>query len=139
MESNYIYLLIEDNVIDQLVTKQLFKKILDVSDITVVNNGREGLQWLNDHRNLINQPLIILLDIQMPEMNGTQFLKEYENLPDELKRETQIFMLTSSLDSEETNRLKDNSYVTGFLSKPFPAKEFEQILLQNPSLENNPK
>ncbi len=139
MESNYIFLLIEDNVIDQLVTKQLFKKVLDISEITVVNNGREGLQWLHDHRNGNSKPLIILLDIQMPEMNGTQFLKEFENLPDELKRETQIFMLTSSLDSEETNRLKDNSYVAGFLSKPFPAKEFEQILYQNSSLQNNLK
>lgn len=133
MESNYIFLLIEDNVIDQLVTKQLFKKVLDISEITVVNNGREGLQWIHNHRNDSSQSLIILLDIQMPEMNGTQFLKEFENLPEELKRETQIFMLTSSLDSEEINRLKDNSYVTGFLSKPFPAKEFEQILLQSSS------
>lgn len=139
MESNYIFLLIEDNVIDQLVTKQLFKKVLDISEITVVNNGREGLQWLYDYRNESSKPLIILLDIQMPEMNGTQFLEEFENLPEELKRETQIFMLTSSLDSEETNRLKDNSYVAGFLSKPFPAKEFEQILLQNSTLQNNSK
>lgn len=128
MKPNYIFLLIEDNAIDQLITRQLLKKVLDVPDINVVNNGREGMQWIADCRNNFNEPLIILLDIQMPEMNGLQFLMEYEKLSKELKRETQIFMLTSSLDAEEIKRIEGNDYVTGFLSKPFPAKEFEQML-----------
>jgi CheY-like chemotaxis protein len=130
MKTNYTILLIEDNAIDQLVTRQLLKKVLDIPEINVVNNGKEGMQWIADCRKNFNQPLIILLDIQMPEMNGLQFLKEYEKLSKELKRETQIFMLTSSLDSEEINRIKGNDYVTGFLSKPFPAKEFEKFLHQ---------
>ncbi len=130
METNYIFLLIEDNVIDQLVTKQLFKKVLDIDNINIVNNGKEGIQWLYNNRSHFNHPLIILLDIQMPEMNGIKFLSEYDTLPEELKRETQIFMLTSSLDTEEIKRIESNNYVTGFLSKPFPAKEFEEMMLK---------
>lgn len=128
MKTNYTILLIEDNAIDQLVTKQLIKKILDIPEINIANNGKEGMQWITDCRNNCNEPLIILLDIQMPEMNGLQFLTEYEKLSKELKRETQIFMLTSSLDAEEIKRIEGNDYVSGFLSKPFPAKEFEKML-----------
>ncbi|MEO8516884.1 MAG: response regulator [Flavobacterium sp.] len=128
METNYTILLIEDNAIDQLVTKQLLKKVLDVPEINVANNGKEGMLWLSNYRYDSDHPLIILLDIQMPEMNGLEFLNEYEKLSKELKQETQIFMLTSSLDSEEIKRINGNNHVTGFLSKPFPAKEFEKFL-----------
>jgi CheY-like chemotaxis protein len=124
MKANYTFLVIDDNQIDQLITRQLFKKILDVSEINIANNGKEGIKWVCDNRRIFNEPLIILLDIQMPIMNGSQFLLEYEKLEEELKRDTQIFILSSSLESEEINRLKDSVHVTDFLSKPISVKEF---------------
>jgi CheY-like chemotaxis protein len=126
MEAKYVFLVIEDNQIDQFIMIKLFKKILDVSEINIANNGKEGIQWVCDNRKKINEPLIILLDIQMPIMNGAQFLLEYEKLEDELKRETQIFMLSSSLDTNEIKCLKDNIYVTDFLNKPICVKEFSE-------------
>lgn len=131
MNSKYIFLLIEDNQIDQLIMTQLFKKVLDVSEVNIANNGKEGIQWLCNNRKKFNQSLIILLDIQMPVMNGVQFLVEYEKLSEELKRETQIFMLSSSLDSDEIIRIKGNIYVTDFLSKPLAIKEFRQLINSN--------
>lgn len=124
METKYAFLVIDDNQIDQLITKQLFKKILDVSEINIANNGKEGIKWVCDNRKKINESLIIILDIQMPIMNGYQFLFEYEKLEMELKRETQIFMLSSSLDMDEIRYLKSNAHVTDFLSKPICVQEF---------------
>ncbi|HEU4788352.1 MAG TPA: response regulator [Flavobacterium sp.] len=126
METKYAFLVIEDNQIDQFITRQLFKKMLDISDINIANNGKEGIKWVCDNRKKINEALIILLDIQMPIMNGIQFLLEYEKLEDELKRETQIFMVSSSLDSDEIKHLKGNIHVTDFLSKPICVKEFSK-------------
>nr|WP_315197496.1 response regulator [uncultured Flavobacterium sp.] len=124
METEHVFLVIEDNHIDQYIASQLFKKKLDVTEINIANNGKEGIQWIRDNRQKTNKPLVIILDVQMPIMNGAQFLFEYEKLDSELKKETQIFMLSSSLDGDEIKHLKDNIYVTDFLSKPICIKEF---------------
>lgn len=130
-EIKYVFLIVEDNQIDQFVMTRLFKKKLDITEINIVNNGKEGIQWICDNRKKIKENLIILLDIQMPIMNGTQFLVEYEKLDDDLKRETQIFMLSSSLDTDEIKRLKGNPHVIDFLSKPLCIEEFGKRIYTN--------
>jgi CheY-like chemotaxis protein len=128
MEFKYVFLLIEDSDIDKLVIKQLLKKVLDVTNVNTVNNGKEGIEWIMNHRKSFDQSLVILLDIQMPIMNGFEFLLAYDKLSADLKHETQIFVLSSSLVREEIKRIKSNRYVTDFLSKPIAIKEFGDIL-----------
>jgi len=127
MESNPTFLLIEDNLIDQLVTKQLLKKILNVDQVFVANNGLEGLQWIIKNKNA-RKEIIILLDIQMPTMNGFEFLELFETLNEEIKKEIQIYVLSSTLDADEIEEIKKSSYVTGFLNKPFPIEELKRQL-----------
>ena len=131
MEIEYAFLIIEDNQIDQYIASQLFKKKLDVTDINIADNGKQGIQWICENRLNINKPLIIILDIQMPIMNGAQFLLEYEKLDSELKSNTQIFMLSSSLDANEIKLLKENIYVTDFLSKPISVRELGEKINAN--------
>lgn len=131
MESKYVFLIIEDSDIDKLVIKQLLKKVLAVTHVNAVSNGKEGIEWVIDNRKSFTQSLIILLDIQMPIMTGFEFLTEYDKLCDELKIETQIFVLSSSLVREEIKRIKNNRYVTDFLSKPIAIKEFGDVLFPN--------
>ncbi|EJL64482.1 response regulator [Flavobacterium sp. CF136] len=122
MEFKPVFLLIEDNLIDQLVIKQLIRKSLDI-EVNITNNGREGLLWLHDHENL-NQSVIILLDIQMPIMNGLDFLEEFDKLSEKFKKEIQIYVLSSTLDPDEIKRINENNYVTEFLNKPLQIEDF---------------
>ena len=128
MKNDYTFLLIDDNTIDQLVTCQLLKKTLGIANINVASNGREGLNWINNNLNTLDKSLIILPDINMPEMNGFQFLTEYESLPDDLKKGTQIFMLSSTLNKNDIDQIKGNNRVTSLLSKPLSVKNFEQMI-----------
>ncbi|SNR52342.1 response regulator [Flavobacterium sp. ov086] len=128
MELKPLFLLIEDNLIDQLVTTQLLKKILSVDQVAIANNGKEGLQWLNANKRN-KQSLIILLDIQMPIMNGFEFLEEFHRLSNEVKKGIQIYVLSSTLDSDEIRLIEENPYVTDFLNKPFPIEELKRKLL----------
>lgn len=127
MQIKPVFLVIEDNLIDQLVIKQLLKKVLDIEEIIIANNGKEGIQWLVTKNN--SHPLIILLDIQMPVMNGLEFLEEFHKLNKELKKEIQIYVLSSTLDPDEISQINANKYVSGFLNKPFPIETFKEILL----------
>lgn len=122
------FLLIEDNLIDQLVTRQLLKKFFDINDVTIANNGMEALEWLHNNQNL-DQSLIILTDIQMPIMNGLEFLEEYRKLSPEFKEIAQIYILSSTMDQDEIKRIKENNDVMGFLNKPLQMDEFKNLFL----------
>ena len=126
MEYKPLFLLIEDNLIDQIVTQQLLKKVFNVEQIIITNNGQEGIEWLNNNN---NQPLIILLDIQMPVMNGYEFLEEFDKLSEETKKQVQIYVLSSTLDAAEIAFIKENQYVIDLFSKPFPVEEFKNRFL----------
>lgn len=128
MMPKYKILIIDDNIIDQIVTKQLLKKTLGITEISTANNGKEGILWFDNHAKELDNTLIILLDIKMPEMDGFEFLSEYEKLPEELKKETQIFMLSSTLDPNDIKQAKNNKYVKNLLSKPLPIKEFGEMI-----------
>lgn len=124
MQLKPVFLVIEDNLIDQLVITQLLKKVLEIEQIIIANNGQEGIEWLTTQKK--NQPIIILLDIQMPIMNGFEFLNAFHELNKEIKKEIEIYVLSSTLDPDELEHINKNNYVTGFLNKPFPIEEFKR-------------
>lgn len=117
MEPKPQFVIIEDNLIDQFVTKKLLKKGLDVNPLFIANNGKEGIDWLIKNPN--HKSLVILLDIQMPIMNGFEFLEEFSTLAEDLKNKIKIFVLSSTLDSDEIKKAKENKYVSDFWNKPF--------------------
>ncbi len=127
MAINYTFLLIDDNTIDQIVTSQLLKKVLGAEEINITNNGYQGIQWIKERAQKA-LPLIILLDMRMPEMGGFEFLNQFETLDVSYKKDTKIFMLSSTLDTEEIRRVENNQYVTCFLQKPFPIHDFAKMI-----------
>ncbi|SHI64069.1 response regulator [Flavobacterium terrae] len=128
MKSDYVFLLIDDNSIDQLVTSQLLKKAVGTAEINIVNNGLEGLNWLNTNYNKLEKTLIILLDINMPIMNGFEFLAQYNSFPESLKNKTQVFMLSSTLNNNDIEQIRCNHSVKTLLSKPLSVKNFEEFI-----------
>ncbi|MCG2610125.1 response regulator [Flavobacterium sp. SM15] len=128
MKPDCVFLLIEDNLIDQLITTKLLKKALGVVKISVVNNGKEGIEWLRNYKNGLNESLIILLDIKMPEMDGFEFLERFDEISEDVKQNIEIFMLSSTMDRNDIKRAKDNTYVKNLFSKPLPAKEFKDMI-----------
>lgn len=125
-----VFLVIEDNLIDQLVIKQLLKKVLFIDEVYTTNNGKEGIEWLMNNRKLYPS-IIIILDVQMPVMNGFEFLEAYANLDSDLKKDNQIYVLSSTLDPDEIRKISESIYVTQFLGKPFPIEEFRNKVYLN--------
>lgn len=73
-------------------------------------------------------PLVILLDIQMPEMDGFEFTNEYEKLPLSFKQKSDIIMISSTDDIADIERAASNKNIRKLIKKPLKVDELRQLL-----------
>ena len=121
-------LIIDDSQIDLPVSALLLKNKLHTADIHLANSGANGLHWLEENQDEIENGLIILLDVRMPDMDGFGFLNEYDLLSDKIKSKTRIIMLSSTLDPYDIQKANNNQYVQMVLNKPLPVTDLLNIL-----------
>jgi CheY-like chemotaxis protein len=128
-------LLIDDDDATNFVHEIIIEKAGIDTHVQVAKNGYEALKFLSkkgDYSNEIKfpQPGIIFLDINMPRMNGWEFLEAYKMLPDEQKGKIVIAMLTTSLSLDDEKRA--NNYMGDdlreFLRKPLTVENLNDIV-----------
>ena len=112
--------LVDDDLIQNTITSQLIKLCDASAEIEVFNNGSEVLEALKEGK----KPTKILLDINMPIMDGWEFLDVYQHH----KEIADVFMLTSSDNDADTNRVNDFDCVKGYYTKPVNKTTIELIL-----------
>jgi len=114
-------LLVEDDQVDIMNIQRAFKKNNIVNPLHVANNGVEALVMLRGEKKLNPLPKIVLLDINMPQMNGIEFLKEIRN--DEELKSLHVFIMTTS--SDENDRWEAYQLnVAGYILKPLSFEKF---------------
>lgn len=123
-----VFLVIDDNSIDRMIALSMLKKCLDGPETHMVESSEEAIEWLKTNQESRVKPLIILLDMYMPGVDGFGFLDEYELLPDHLKSNTDIFMLSSAQDDDRTRITKQYNYVKGILEKPLNIDNLEEAI-----------
>lgn len=126
---------IEDNQIMQNIYKRMMDVVDFAEEIIINYNGREAMDY---YKTLLNSstdgeqvlPDVILLDLNMPVMDGWSFLEEFNalDLPD--SREPDIVIVTSSVNPDDKERAKKYPKVQAFLSKPLTIEKLEQLKLQ---------
>ena len=124
--SNYYKtcLLIDDNYIDNFVTRRILESSNFAEHIIVMNSGVEAMAALRDGK---VEPDVIFLDIRMPQMGGFEFLQEYDKLDVENKEIIKIYLLSSSLDPTDMRKSVNNKYITDFIHKPLTQKALDDI------------
>ncbi|MGN7439122.1 MAG: response regulator [Alcanivorax sp.] len=113
MKMNKI-LTVDDSETDQFYVKAIINSYDPDIQIIQAYDGREALNILRDHQD--QKPDLILLDINMPGMNGHEFLKEYHQLVDQ--KSPVIVILTSSSEEKDIEQTKMYSNVVEYLTKP---------------------
>lgn len=117
-------LLIDDNYIDNFVTRRILESSNFAENIVVKQSATEAIDMI---RHGALKPDVIFLDLRMPLMNGFEFLQEYDKLAENDKTANKIFMLSSSLDPVDVKRSGQNKYITQFIHKPITQKILEEL------------
>lgn len=121
-------LLIDDDPVNNIVNTRIIQKHTGV-DVAVFDDAGKALQHLS--KCTWDQfPELIFLDINMPEMDGWNFLERLYSLPVELREGCRVIMLTSSIDIHDIMRAKTFSFVQDFISKPLTPEKLNSIAVE---------
>ena len=119
MEIRRRIMIVDDNVIDQMITTQVIKKRYENIEIIVKESEIAALSYLNEHQdNPDSLPSLILLDLNMPEMNGFGFLDKFKDLAARIKNSSRIIVLTSTDALDDIEMLKSHPNVSRLIFKP---------------------
>ncbi len=123
MKVNDNILLIEDDDIDIMTVRRALKDLGAANPLDYVTNGEEGLKFLRDKTNI--RPQLILLDLNMPRMNGIEFLVEMK--ADPALSAIPVVVLTTS--KEEVDRIASfSNNVAGYMVKPVDYVQFVEVM-----------
>nr|WP_320161013.1 response regulator [uncultured Methanoregula sp.] len=123
MKNDKTILLVEDDIVDMMSVKRALRDLKVTNPLSHVENGEEALEYLKNPAN--EKPAIILLDLNMPKMNGHEFLTIIKK-EDDLKRIPVIVLTTSrgELDKIQSFDLG----VSGYMIKPVDYQQFVDVM-----------
>ncbi|MBC7439034.1 MAG: response regulator [Flavobacterium sp.] len=126
-------LCIDDDPIALLLSKLLLTKSCLASEIVALNNGEEALNYLSQSetlkKNKENDNLVVFLDLNMPIMDGWEFLEKFENELYANYPNIKIILLSSSIDPSDIKKSNQFPMVLEFMSKPL-SKEILKIVAE---------
>jgi CheY-like chemotaxis protein len=118
--------IVDDDTIFQFTTKVKIQKLGLASNIQIFNDGEEIMDYLIKVES-IECPDIILLDINMPMMDGWDFLEEYEKHLGGSESKIKIYMLSSSINPVDVDKAKSNKLVDDYIIKPIKDEDLFRI------------
>jgi CheY-like chemotaxis protein len=123
MKSDKPILLVEDDRVDAMTVQRALKDLKVMNRLDIAGDGEEALAFLRDPAN--ERPCLILLDLNMPRMNGIEFLEVIKQ--DEVLKRIPVVVLTTS--AEEQDKLDSFSLgVAGYMVKPVDYGQFVEVV-----------
>jgi CheY-like chemotaxis protein len=129
MKDSFKITLIDDDNISHLITGRTIQRLTNW-EVESFLSSAEALNQLTERasNNSALFPDFILLDIDMPVLDGWQFLEEFQKLPDSVIKSCSVFMLSSSHTRTEIEKAERYPVVKGFFSKPFTEQLLTRII-----------
>ena len=124
-------LLVDDDEATNFIHQHLIKEADFAEQVKIVENGLQAIDYLNSkHENDYVRPDLIFLDINMPVMNGWEFLEQYKQLDEELQGQMMVVMLTTSLNPDDKTNSESIGGIDHFMSKPLTVEMLDNLQSQ---------
>jgi len=128
----FIVALVDDDKIFQFITGKILKSIPEVTKILQFENGQQFFDYVTkNYDNSEALPDLVFLDIQMPFMDGWQFMNEYSSLRIKFAKKMYISILSSSISLYDKEKAKSFREIKNYLVKPINKEEFISIVKEN--------
>jgi len=126
--ANQTICIVDDDPLFQYVTKRMIDKVLSNYHLLQFTDGGQAIEYIRENlEHAENLPQLVFLDINMPGMNGWQFLEEFRSLQSDNYLPV-IYMASSSTDSTDINKAKTYEELFGYIVKPISREELAEIL-----------
>ena len=126
-------LLVDDDDTTNFLNQTLLRRMAVTDTVLVAGNGQEALDLLRTHCAVAASPTcpaLILLDMKMPIMSGSEFLQAYTPRPAAENPAVVIIMLTTSLNPRDVEQMQ-HLPIHGYLTKPLTRDKVTQVLLEH--------
>jgi CheY-like chemotaxis protein len=121
-------MLIDDNVDDNFYHERVIKKNNTAHQVISIESAQQAIDYLRTAENV--RPDLIFLDINMPEMNGWEFIEEYIKLDEPLRGKVIVVMLTTSDNPDDQARARKLTVLADFKTKPLTKEMLNEIVVK---------
>ncbi len=128
--STFHFVVVDDDNVNNMVCNAAIKTATNGELPVCFKNPVESLHYM-EHEFLNkaqNKPTILFLDLNMPEMNGWEWLSKFEQFPQTIKQNVIIYILSSSVNPTDFKRANENTYVNGYIFKPLNKEKVIGVL-----------
>lgn len=121
-------LLIDDDEITNFAVDAILSRVNSVKSYEIKDNGWDALEFLKTRQGTSHFPDLIFVDLNMPEMDGFEFIERYEAIFWLQNQSTKINVLSSSVSERDRQRSLGYSCVSEYTYKPLTEKKLEEIV-----------
>jgi len=121
------FIIVDDDPFNNILCDMTIEMALNTADVTSFTKPADGLAHILLAYSKEMEPAILLLDINMPLMNGWEFMDAFAKYPESVKKQLTVYIVSSSVDPRDKEKAAGNINIKGFISKPVEVEMIQQL------------